>query len=261
MPNSLQIVCLGDDLATLWIRPENFTLLAAISVLTSKPMEWGKELGLTPPSQYMNTPKHPACKASCPLEASIPSFSFPIKQIFNNNDKMTRKGEGGTPPPHPIHLHQGLPGPRNWHPRARTAAQRLADSCWGFWCCKISSVTVLSPRERAARMALTRPSSSTSWQFTSVTSFLCIGRLNALWFKLATPGEGGADGWKRLTKGSANQNEKKISFLSYWIHRKYVHTSCQIYSYLKGMPMNRTYQILWLKWEPCHKKELTFAST
>lgn len=80
-----------------------------------------------------------------------------------------------------------LPGPRNWHPRALTAAQRLAESCWGFWCCKISSVTVLSPSDRAALIARTRPSSSTSWQFTSVTSFLCIGRLSALWFKLATP--------------------------------------------------------------------------
>lgn len=87
-----------------------------------------------------------------------------------------------------------LPGPRNWHPRALTAAQRLAESCWGFWCCRMSSVTVLSPSDRAALMALTRPSSSTSWQFTSVTSFLCMGRLSALWFKLATPSEKGRKG-------------------------------------------------------------------
>lgn len=40
----------------------------------------------------------------------------------------------------------------------------------------MSSVTVLSPRERAARTALARPSSSTSWQLMSVTNFLCIGR-------------------------------------------------------------------------------------
>lgn len=84
-----------------------------------------------------------------------------------------------------------LPGPRNWHPRARTAAHRLEESCCGFWCCKMSSVTVRSPRERAALMALTRPSSSTSWQWTRVTSFLCMGRLSMLWAVLLrpTPGE------------------------------------------------------------------------
>lgn len=84
-----------------------------------------------------------------------------------------------------------LPGPRNWHPRARTAAHRLEESCCGFWCCKMSSVTVRSPRERAALMARTRPSSSTSWQWTSVTSFLCMGRLSMLWAVLLrpTPGE------------------------------------------------------------------------
>lgn len=84
-----------------------------------------------------------------------------------------------------------LPGPRNWHPRARTAAHRLEESCWGFWCCKMSSVTVRSPRERAALMALTRPSSSTSWQWTRVTSFLCMGLLSKLWAVLLrpTPGE------------------------------------------------------------------------
>lgn len=84
-----------------------------------------------------------------------------------------------------------LPGPRNWHPRARTAAHRFEESCWGFWCCKMSSVTVRSPRERAALMALTRPSSSTSWQWTRVTSFLCMGLLSKLWAVLLrpTPGE------------------------------------------------------------------------
>lgn len=88
-------------------------------------------------------------------------------------------------------MEKNLPGPRNWHPRARTAAHRLEESCCGFWCCKMSSVTVRSPRERAALMALTRPSSSTSWQWTRVTSFLCIGRLNMLWAVLLrpTPGE------------------------------------------------------------------------
>lgn len=111
------------------------------------------------------------------LEASPTFCSFSRSSNYSNKTKE----------PSHFPLHKGLPGPRNWHPRALTAAQRLADSCWGFWCCKISSVTVLSPRERAARMALTRPSSSTSWQFTNVTSFLCIGRLSALWFKLATP--------------------------------------------------------------------------
>lgn len=68
------------------------------------------------------------------------------------------------------------PGPRNWHPLARTAAHRLAESCWWFWCWRMSSVTVLSPRERAALTALARPSSSTSWQLMRVTNFLCIGR-------------------------------------------------------------------------------------
>ena len=80
-----------------------------------------------------------------------------------------------------------LPGPRNWHPRARTAAHRLEESCCGFWCCKMSSVTVRSPRERAALIALTRPSSSTSWQWTKVTSFLCMGRLKMLWAVLLRP--------------------------------------------------------------------------
>lgn len=46
---------------------------------------------------------------------------------------------------------------------------------------------VRSPRERAARSALTRPSSSTSWQFTNVTSFLCMGRLSALTLADTTP--------------------------------------------------------------------------
>lgn len=40
----------------------------------------------------------------------------------------------------------------------------------------MSSVTVRSPRDRAALTALALPSSSTSWQLMSVTSFLCIGR-------------------------------------------------------------------------------------
>lgn len=85
--------------------------------------------------------------------------------------------------PHP-------PGPRNWQPRALTAAHRLAESCWGFWCCRMSSVTVRSPSERPARTARTRPSSSTSWQLTKVTSFLCMGRLSTLGLRVATPAGG-----------------------------------------------------------------------
>lgn len=79
------------------------------------------------------------------------------------------------------------PGPRNWQPRALTAAQRLAESCWGFWCCRMSSVTVRSPSDRPARTARTRPSSSTSWQFTNVTSFRCMGRLSTLGLRFVTP--------------------------------------------------------------------------
>lgn len=85
--------------------------------------------------------------------------------------------------PHP-------PGPRNWQPLALTAAHRLAESCWGFWCCRMSSVTVRSPSERPARTARTRPSSSTSWQLTKVTSFLCMGRLSTLGLRVATPAGG-----------------------------------------------------------------------
>ena len=80
-----------------------------------------------------------------------------------------------------------IPGPRNWQPRALTAAQRLEESCWGFWCWRMSSVTVRSPKDRAARMARILPSSSTSWQWTRVTSFLCIGRLRTLWVVLFRP--------------------------------------------------------------------------
>lgn len=80
-----------------------------------------------------------------------------------------------------------LPGPRNWQPLARTAAHRLEESCWGFWCCRMSSVTVRSPSERAARMARTRPSSSTNWQCTRVTSFLCMGLLSMLCAALLNP--------------------------------------------------------------------------
>lgn len=80
-----------------------------------------------------------------------------------------------------------LPGPRNWQPLARTAAHKLEESCWGFWCCRMSSVTVRSPSERAARMARTRPSSSTSWQCTRVTSFLCMGLLSMLCAALLNP--------------------------------------------------------------------------
>lgn len=69
------------------------------------------------------------------------------------------------------------PGPKNWQPLALTAAHRFADNCCGFWCCRISSVTVLSLRERAARIARARPSSSISWQLTKATSFLCMGLL------------------------------------------------------------------------------------
>ena len=68
-----------------------------------------------------------------------------------------------------------IAGPRNWQPLARTAAQRLADSCCGFWCCRMSSVTVRSPRLRAARTALARPSCSASWHVMSVTNLRCIG--------------------------------------------------------------------------------------
>lgn len=70
-----------------------------------------------------------------------------------------------------------IPGPRNWQPRVRTAAHKFADNCWGFWWAKINSVTALSPRLLAARVARDRPSSSTSWQLMSVTSFRCIGLL------------------------------------------------------------------------------------
>lgn len=73
-----------------------------------------------------------------------------------------------------------VPGPRNWQPLALTAAHRLDESCCGFWCWRMSSVTVRSPNERAARIARIRPSSSTSWQWTRVTSFLCMGRLSTL---------------------------------------------------------------------------------
>jgi len=83
--------------------------------------------------------------------------------------------------------HSHLPGPRNWQPRALTAAHRLAESCCGFWCCRMSSVMVRSPSDRPARTARTRPSSSTSWQFTKVTSFLCMGRLSTLGLRVATP--------------------------------------------------------------------------
>lgn len=69
-----------------------------------------------------------------------------------------------------------MAGPRNWQPRALTAAHRLADNCCGFWCCRISSVTVRSPKDRAARTARARPSLSDSWHVTRVTSFLCMGR-------------------------------------------------------------------------------------
>jgi hypothetical protein len=68
-----------------------------------------------------------------------------------------------------------VPGPRNWQPLARTAAHKLADSCCGFWCCRMSSVTVRSPRDRAARIARDRPSSSISWQLINVTTLRCIG--------------------------------------------------------------------------------------
>lgn len=40
----------------------------------------------------------------------------------------------------------------------------------------MSSVTVRSPSDRAARTALALPSSSTSWQLMRVTSLRCIGR-------------------------------------------------------------------------------------
>lgn len=80
-----------------------------------------------------------------------------------------------------------IPGPRNWQPLALTAAHRLEDSCWGFWCWRMSSVTVRSPKDRAALIARILPSSSTSWQWTRVTSFLCIGRLRTLWVVLFRP--------------------------------------------------------------------------
>ena len=43
------------------------------------------------------------------------------------------------------------------------------------WCASSSSVTLLSPRLRAARTARARPSASSSWQLRRVTSFRCIG--------------------------------------------------------------------------------------
>ena len=58
----------------------------------------------------------------------------------------------------------------------RTADQRCAESCCGFWWRRMSSVTDRSPSERAARVALARPSSSSSWQWMSVTSLRCMGR-------------------------------------------------------------------------------------
>jgi len=39
----------------------------------------------------------------------------------------------------------------------------------------MSSVTVRSPRDRAARIARDRPSSSISWQLINVTNLRCIG--------------------------------------------------------------------------------------
>ena len=43
------------------------------------------------------------------------------------------------------------------------------------WCASSSSVTLLSPRLRAARTARARPSASSSWQLRRVTSFRCMG--------------------------------------------------------------------------------------
>lgn len=107
-----------------------------------------------------------------------------------------------------LRTHTHSPGPRNWHPRALTAAQRLAESCWGFWCCRMSSVTVRSPNERPARTARTRPSSSTSWQFTKVTSFLCMGRLSTLGLRVATPAGGENSAVKRCICGAPLQCER-----------------------------------------------------
>ncbi len=77
-------------------------------------------------------------------------------------------------------LFEFSPGPRNWQPLALTAAQRLADNCCEFWCCRIISVTVLSPKDLAALTARARPSSSTSWHETRATSFRWMGLLSAV---------------------------------------------------------------------------------
>ena len=69
-----------------------------------------------------------------------------------------------------------IAGPKNWQPRFRTAVQRFCDSWAEFWCSRMNSKTVLSPRLLTALIILAHPSSSASWQFTSVTSFRCIGR-------------------------------------------------------------------------------------
>lgn len=70
-----------------------------------------------------------------------------------------------------------IPGPRNWHPLVLTAAHRFADSWCGYWCRTRSSETIRSPRDRAIRVARDLPSSSKSWQWIRLISFLCIGRL------------------------------------------------------------------------------------
>lgn len=76
-----------------------------------------------------------------------------------------------------ITLKKCSPGPRNWHPLVRTAAQRFADICWGYCCSDNNSVTILSPSERTMHALLDRPSSSRSWQCIRLISFLWIGRL------------------------------------------------------------------------------------
>ena len=70
-----------------------------------------------------------------------------------------------------------ITGPRNWQPRLRTAVQSSVEICCWFWCSTNSSVTVRSATERAARSARARPSVSSIWQLTTVTSFLSMGRV------------------------------------------------------------------------------------
>ena len=140
--------------SSAWIVFNNFLLIDATdkSKISSDRKRLFFALRQYPLSFFANTPfKGPnLINLSCVVE--LPSVGSNLNHLF----KVVKEGLKSvirTDSRHFTFIIFGfssltcIAGPRNWQPLALTAAHRLALNCWGFWCWRMSSVTLRSPRD------------------------------------------------------------------------------------------------------------------